>query len=754
MYTKIGCSYLTRASTMNEPYLRTSFQDHERKLFTVVEVIDGLSSLESRVGIPDTAGLVADLLDRVGVGGIGRRNVLHSAGLDSNDTHGNTTKASTTNDNSSSPAAKGLNERVLVEQPALERTIVVLLTGNHPPDIIGLLLGRVVSDVAVPAVEAWADRDGATTLLGHKRHPLDNLGNTLKVIVGGHVRNTVAVHDLGTTKLEVGGVDFTTEKVVQSRSTSKDDGLTFNLDSTLAKTDKIGTNTCKKKKKKTIYGNSEDVVVSLAGGSGNKTRSPQTLNAETILLSHNRNNLVSLLATLNHFFGDDLILEAILGLLVQVQVTEAALVFGSIVPGNLEMRHQLVCETKTGTRVSRQVDARNAQFTSQLGALVEEVVFLGAEGSNLVRDVVGNNNETATGRVLWGLSLDNPSNHSACVGAGLTVDLVEVVLVVKHKLGECNTIADLGLLRRQSGLPPDGLCPAVLDGLAEQLGEIVHVLGTHQVSLVSLRLEPVLGSVWRGNGQQVQRTLFLGSANAVEDPVTFIGLALSVQVDVHDIARGVGDCNTQGVWNTGLGVRANNTNLHLGNTQSPGTGAKSIQEALEGLFNSGRVELEDGSEVHEDVVEIRVVIADNLEGVEDVVDDTVGLRDEVFGSGDLVAETTGSDHGTSEVTLVRVDSLANSLIHVNVLVLREHGLDAEVGKTGQLQLEGQGRLTVTDAVVFLVVRASESVVARVRAVAATAYECQTTDPADQQLALETLNNGQDAREGLFVILAL
>jgi hypothetical protein len=57
------------------------------------------------------------------------------------------------------------------------------------------------------------------------------------------VRDTVAVHDLGTTKLQVGGVDFTAEEVVEGTGTGEDDGLSLNLDRTLSETDQIGTDT-------------------------------------------------------------------------------------------------------------------------------------------------------------------------------------------------------------------------------------------------------------------------------------------------------------------------------------------------------------------------------------------------------------------------------------------------------------------------------------------------------------------------------
>lgn len=57
------------------------------------------------------------------------------------------------------------------------------------------------------------------------------------------MRDTVLVHDLSATELQVGGVDFTTEKLVDGGSTSEDDGLTLDLDGTLTKTDKVSTNT-------------------------------------------------------------------------------------------------------------------------------------------------------------------------------------------------------------------------------------------------------------------------------------------------------------------------------------------------------------------------------------------------------------------------------------------------------------------------------------------------------------------------------
>ena len=54
--------------------------------------------------------------------------------------------------------------------------------------------------------------------------------------------NAVLVHDLGTTKLQVGRVDLTAEELIDSTCTSQDNRLAFDLNSSLAEANKIGTN--------------------------------------------------------------------------------------------------------------------------------------------------------------------------------------------------------------------------------------------------------------------------------------------------------------------------------------------------------------------------------------------------------------------------------------------------------------------------------------------------------------------------------
>ncbi|GJD05392.1 hypothetical protein ColKHC_14217 [Colletotrichum higginsianum] len=726
-------------------------EDHERQLLTVVEVVDGLGSLEGRVGVPHTTGLVRHLLDRIGVGGIGRGDVLDRAGLDRDDTHGDATETSTANNNGASPAAEGLDEGVLVEQTGLEVTLLRGATTNHPSDVVRLLLGRGVDDVAVPDIRAGADGDGAAALLGDKGHPLDNLGDTIKVVGTSHVGDTVAVHDLSTTKLQVGGVDLTAKNVVQRRGTSEDDGLALDLDGTLAETNKVGTDT---NGTASHQGDGENIVVGLAGGTGNETGAPQALDTKTVLSADNGNDLVALLAILGYDLSDDILGEALLGLVVEVEVLEAVVLLAGVVPRDLEVGHELVGDTQTSTGVGRQVDARDAKLAGKLGALVKVVVLLGAEATNHVRDIVGNDNELATLGVLGGLGVEDPTDHTAGVGTGLAVDLLEGVLVVQDELGVGDALARLGLLSADGAVLLDRLGPAVLDGLAEQLGEVVHVLGTHQMSLVTLGLQRVLGRVRGRDRQQMHRALLLGTTDAVENPLALLGLALGVDVDVNNVSRGVGDDDTQGVGDASLGVGADDADLDLGNTQAPSTGSEAVEEALQTALDLLGVQLEHRGEVDEDLVQIRVVVANDFEGVKDVVDDTVSLGDQVLGGGDLITETTGTNDGTGKVALVAVDGLADTLVNVDVLVLGEDGLDVELGQSAELELEGKSGLAVTNAVILDVLGATERVVSRVGTVVAATDEGDATDVAVQEILLELLNDGDNARENLLITLAL
>jgi hypothetical protein len=695
------------------------------------------------------------LLHGVWVGWIGWSDVLDRASLNTNDTDWNTTEASTTDNNGLGPTTEGLNKRSIVKETR-EMTLIVVLASNEPSYVVRLLWWWNVGDITIPRVNSRANWQWVVALVWNVGHPFNNLGHTLKVIIGSHVRDTVLVHDLGTTKLQVGSVHFTTEKLVDSWSTSQDDWLTLDLNGTLTETDQVGTDTNGSASDKS---DGEDVFVGSASSTSNQTGALQTLNTKTILSTNDGGDLVSCLTVLDDLLGDDIaglaILESCLGLWGQVQVLETSLWPLSIVPCNVEVRDELIGHTDTSTGVGGQVDARNTELTGQFGALVEELVLLWTKGTNSKGDVVGNNDEFTTTWVFWGAGGNNPSNHSVRVSTRLTGDLCKVVLVIKNQLAVVDALSDRWLLIGKGSVLPNTLHPAVLNGLAEELREIVDVLGSHQVSLVTLWLEPLLGRVWGRNRTQVHGADLGGAPNALEDPLAaLLGLAFSVHLNLDDVSRSVGDDNTKRVWHAGGWIGTDDTDLSTGDTEAPGAVAETLKEPGKSLLNLLRLEWEDWREVDEDVVQIGVVVANDLQSIENVVHETICLRDQVLGGWDLIAESSWTHDSTGEVALVALNVLSNSLVNVDVAVLSEDWLDAELGQSAKLKLEGQSRLNVTDAVVLDVLGTAEGEVPWVRTILVTADECQTAHTASKKLILVLVNNGIDSGQSLAIISVL
>ncbi len=122
-------------------------KDDQRKTL-LVKVPDGLCSLVRRVGVPNLTGFHDALLSRVGVGRVSGHDTLKSAGLDSNDTDGDTAKTGTTSDNRSGPAAESLDERALIEETSEFRAIFGLGTVDEPSWVVRAA-GRLVGDGSV-----------------------------------------------------------------------------------------------------------------------------------------------------------------------------------------------------------------------------------------------------------------------------------------------------------------------------------------------------------------------------------------------------------------------------------------------------------------------------------------------------------------------------------------------------------------------------------------------------------------------------
>ena len=187
-------------------------------MLAIIEVADGLSGLEGRVRVPHSTSFLHDLLLGILVGGIGRDDVLNGASLNTNHTYWDTTKTSATDDDSLCPAGQRFFKGVLVEETGQEALFVVF-TGNEPADVVRLLLRREVGDRAVPWVRSHTDGNWIVLLVRNEGEPIDDLFNPLEIVGCRHVGDTVPVHDLGATELEIRGVDFATEQIVDCSGT-------------------------------------------------------------------------------------------------------------------------------------------------------------------------------------------------------------------------------------------------------------------------------------------------------------------------------------------------------------------------------------------------------------------------------------------------------------------------------------------------------------------------------------------------------
>ncbi|KAH3686398.1 hypothetical protein WICPIJ_002577 [Wickerhamomyces pijperi] len=222
---------------------------------------------------------------------------------------------------------------------------------------------------------------------------------------------------------------------------------------------------------------------------------------------------VSDFTVFDNSFGDNRLGLVVLDDLVktflgEVQVLEPLLWLTFFVPGNLVQWDQFVSNTDSGTRVGRQVDSWNTQLSGQFSNLVEEVIFLWTEGTDLEGDIVGNNQELTASWVFWSLGKDLETNHTDVVGTSVSVNFSQIVVVVQDQF---------------SGF------------------------GTHQVSLVTLWLQEFLFWVWSRDGSQVHGTW---RVNGLEDPFTLRVLDFDVQLRLDDVTRDIVDLGSQWERNT------------------------------------------------------------------------------------------------------------------------------------------------------------------------------------------------------------
>ena len=135
-------------------------------------------------------------------------------------------------------------------------------------------------DVSVDRIERMDDGELIVRLGRDEAQPAEDVVDPLQLVVHRQMGHTVGVHDLRTTQLHVGGIDFPAEHFVQRRCTRQEHGA-FVLHGPLAQPHQIGSDThCTAGHQ----GDGEDFLVGPGGFSGNHTAASEIFNAKIVFL--------------------------------------------------------------------------------------------------------------------------------------------------------------------------------------------------------------------------------------------------------------------------------------------------------------------------------------------------------------------------------------------------------------------------------------------------------------------------------------
>lgn len=334
---------------------------------------------------------------------------------------------------------------------------------------------------------------------------VDDLQRSVQITRRHQVRDTILVHDLRPSELDVGRVHLLPEHLVDGLGTGKNNRLALYLHDTLAEPDEVRSNT---DRPSSDHGDGKDVVIRPTCLSGDETGTAETLDTESVLETDDGGELVATLPVDFNLVGDDGSLSDLVELVQlfggEVEIFKALFRLAGFSPGDVKERHDLVCETDAGARVGREVDTGETVLAGVLGGLVKVLILDGAERTDLVGDVVGDDDYATALAVLGSLHGKDPSDHTAGVEAGCPVDLDEVAILVEDQLGcgeEVGGDFDVGEVHHE-------LAPGLFDSLTEEVGEVVDVGGTDDVGLVSTGLKGFFGRVGEVDGLKVELALF------------------------------------------------------------------------------------------------------------------------------------------------------------------------------------------------------------------------------------------------------
>mmetsp|Transcript_31792 Transcript_31792/g.73025 ORF Transcript_31792/g.73025 Transcript_31792/m.73025 type:complete len:546 (-) Transcript_31792:2653-4290(-) len=226
--------------------------------------------------------------------------------------------------------------------------------------------------------------------------------------------DTIGEHDLGPSKLVLGGVDLLAKKLIEGGEAGEDEGSSLHLDDTLPKTDEVGSDA------DTASGGvteGEDLIVGTGGLTSDLSGSLEILHANAVFGTDDIIHSPSLL---------DLVgIDGALGEFLIVSISEVEVVqsLGRVLRVSeldVELSFELLHQSNAGSGITGDVDAGDFLLASIFTGFVEKIVLLHSKTSALDGDIVRDKDNFSSARVFWCLHRDFPCQHTNLVGTNIT----------------------------------------------------------------------------------------------------------------------------------------------------------------------------------------------------------------------------------------------------------------------------------------------------------------------------------------------
>mmetsp|Transcript_11660 Transcript_11660/g.20547 ORF Transcript_11660/g.20547 Transcript_11660/m.20547 type:complete len:332 (+) Transcript_11660:349-1344(+) len=223
--------------------------------------------------------------------------------------------------------------------------------------------------------------------------------------------DTVGVHNLWSSELVLGSVNFTSEEFVQSRETSQDNRTLLHLDDTLAKAHEVGTNT---HTSTSDVREGENLVVGSRSFTSNLSTSLKVFDANAVVST---NDITQSPAFADLLGNNRSFWKSLVVFVFEVQVFKSLGWILFVNKFDIDLSLQFVDKTNACSCIACNVDSREVVFTSVFGSLEVKFVLFHAKGTTLDGYIVGNQNNITSIGIFRSLHGNEPCQHTDFVGS-------------------------------------------------------------------------------------------------------------------------------------------------------------------------------------------------------------------------------------------------------------------------------------------------------------------------------------------------